>query len=64
MKTTPNPIRARLQVDPRIVKKTRRDNAAYGSLGELPGEQDQDYMHQSPRSSKVPQFLDFGRSGL
>ena len=64
MKTTPNPTRTALRADPRIVKKARRDNAAYASFGALPGEQDHDYLHQPNRSSQAPRHLDFGRPGL
>ena len=62
MKT--NPTRAALQADPKIVKKTRQDYAAYGSFSTLPGEQDQDYLHQSDRNLQAPRLLELGRPGL
>ena len=64
MKTTPNPTRPALQADPKIVKKTRRDNAAYASFDGLLGEQDQDYLYQSNSRPQALRSLEFGRPGL
>ena len=62
MKTASDPTRAALQADPRIVKKTRRDNAAYAFFDGLPGERDHDYLHQPVSTPQVPRPLPFGRS--
>lgn len=59
-----NPTRAALQADPKIVKKARRNNAAYGSFNALPGEQDQEHMHHADFSRQAPRPLEFGRPGL
>ena len=53
-----------LSADPKIVRKVRRDHAAYAFFESLPGEQDHDYL---PRNSALPQprrLPEFGRPGL
>jgi hypothetical protein len=64
MITTPLPTRAALQVDPKIVKKTRRLNAAYAYLGGRPASEYYDYMQQPERRLLAPRYLEFGRPGL
>jgi hypothetical protein len=64
MKPTPKSDRPHLPVDPKIVRKVRRDHAAYSFFDSLPGEQDHDYL---ARLSPMPQprrLTDFGRPGL
>jgi hypothetical protein len=64
MKTNPTPAPAALQADPKIVKKTRRDRAAYAPCGGLFGKQDNDYKHQPNRSLQPPRMLEFWRPSL
>jgi hypothetical protein len=64
MKPTPNPARPALQADPRIVKKIRRDNAAYAPPGGLLGEESSTYLHQPPQRPQPPRLLELGRPGL
>ncbi|HEX8507531.1 MAG TPA: hypothetical protein VF630_19370 [Hymenobacter sp.] len=64
MNTTPHPTRPALQADPKIVKKTRRNTAAYGSFSGRLGEAGHDYLHQPNPSFQAPRPLEFGRPGL
>ena len=64
MKTTPTADRPLRQAAPRIVKKTRRDNAAYATFGGLRGEQDHDFLPQPAPSPQAPHLLEFGRPRL
>lgn len=64
MKTSPTPTPPALQADPKIVRKTRRDKAAYAAAAELPGEQDHDYLPQHTPSPQDGRSLEFGRPGL
>lgn len=61
---TPAPNRPPMQADPKIVKKTRRDNANHTFYGGLPGEPDNDLLTQPDRNTQSRRLLDFGRPGL
>ena len=61
MKTASVTARLARQTDPRIMKKTHRDNGAYASVGALNGELDYDCLTQHLRSGQPRRLLEFGR---
>lgn len=61
---TPSPNRPAMQADPKIVKKTRRDNANYTFFGGLPGEPDYDLLLQPSCGPQASRPREFGRPGL
>ena len=63
MKVAPNPTRLPLQANPKIVKKARRNCAAYGSFSALRGEQDHDQLFW-PNYLQVLRLTEFGRPVL